>query len=140
MNYFLILQKRNVMKKLFRVIIILAILAFVMKLTVPTPEKHKDVASERLQEFVMQKASTIEGAMDIIEGNNIDTKLLIRFALTQLQMRDYFVCNAGFVKYDGQDYMLTLGMFGHVFVMTDYIEEMQKANEKLEELKDKYNK
>ena len=128
------------MKKLLWIVIILAILAFVMKITVPASEKHKDVASERLSEFVMQKASTIEGAKEIIEGNNIDTKLLIRVALTQLKMKDYFVCNAGFVKYDGQEYMLTLGMFNHVFVLTDYIDEMQKANEKLEELRDKYNK
>lgn len=128
------------MKGLFRFIIVLAILAIVMKLTVPTSEKHKEVASERLSELIFEKVSTIEGAKEIIESNNIDTQLFIRLALTQLKMKDYFVCNAGFVTYDNQDYMLTLGLFGHVFVMTDYIDKIQQANEKLEELKDKYNK
>ncbi len=128
------------MKGLFRFIIVLAILAIVMKLTVPTPEKHREVASERLSELIFEKVSTIEGAKEIIESNNIDTQLFIRLALTQLKMKDYFVCNAGFVTYDNQDYMLTLGLFGHVFVMTDYIDKIQQANEKLEELKDKYNK
>lgn len=128
------------MKGLFRFIIVLAILAIVMKLTVPTSEKHREVASERLSELIFEKVSTIEGAKEIIESNNIDTQLFIKLALTQLKMKDYFVCNAGFVTYDNQDYMLTLGLFGHVFVMTDYIDKIQQANEKLEELKDKYNK
>ena len=137
MNNFLILQKRNAMKKLLICVIILAILALFMKVTAPSPEKHREVAQEKLSELVSEKISTIEGAKEIIEGNNIDTKLFIRLALTQLQMKDYFVCNAGFIKYEGDEYMLTLGMFGHVFVLTDYIDEMQKANEKLEELKKK---
>ena len=128
------------MKKLLIFVIILAVLALFMKVTVPSPEKHREVAKERLSELVADKISTIDGAKEIIEGNNIDTKLLIKMALTQLKMKDYFVCNAGFIKYDGEEYMLTLGMFGHVFVMTDYIDEIQQANEKLEELRDKYNK
>ena len=125
------------MKKLLICVIILAILSLFMKVTAPSPEKHREVAQEKLSELVSEKISTIEGAKEIIEGNNIDTKLFIRLALTQLQMKDYFVCNAGFIKYEGDEYMLTLGMFGHVFVMTDYIDEMQKANEKMEELKKK---
>ena len=119
------------MKKLLIFVIILAILALFMKVTAPSPEKHREVAQEKLSELVSEKISTIEGAKEIIEGNNIDTKLFIRLALTQLQMKDYFVCNAGFIKYDGEEYMLTLGMFGHVFVMTDYIDEIQQANEKI---------
>ena len=128
------------MKKLFGLIIVLAILAVVMKATVPTPEKHREVAKERLSEIVMEKISTIDGAVEVIKDNDIDVNMFIRLAVTQLKIKDYFVCNAGFVRYDGEEYMLTLGMFGHVFVMTDYIDEMQKANEKLEELRDKYNK
>ena len=128
------------MKKLLIVVIVLAVLALFMKVTVPSPEQHREVAKDRLSELVDEKISTIEGAKEIIEGNDIDTKLFIKLALTQLQMKDYFVCNAGFINYDGEEYMLTLGMFGHVFVMTDYIDEIQQANEKLEELREKYNK
>ena len=125
------------MKKLLVFIIVLAVLALFMKVTVPSPEKHREVAKERLSELVADKISTIDGAKEIIEGNNIDTKLLIKMALTQLKMKDYFVCNAGYLEYDGTQIMITLGMFNHVFVTTDYIDEMQKANEKLEELKKK---
>ena len=60
--------------------------------------------------------------------------------MTEHAESEHVICNAGYVRYDGEDYMLTLGMFGHVFVMTDYIDEIQQANEKLEELRDKYNK
>lgn len=128
------------MKKIFWFVVLLALLALFMKVTVPTPEKHREVVKERLSELVSEKISTIDGIKEIIEGNNIDTQLFVKLALTQLKMKDYFVCNAGFVKYDGEEYMLTLGMFGHVFVMTDYIDEIQQTNEKLEELMDKYNK
>ena len=127
------------MKKLFGLIIVLAILAVVMKATVPTPEKHREVAKERLSEIVMEKISTIDGAVEAIKDNDIDVNMFIRLAVTQLKIKDYFVCNAGFVRYDGEEYMLTLGMFGHVFVMTDYIDEIQAASEKMEELKEKYN-
>ena len=125
------------MKKTLVFLIIIAIIVVAAKMTVPAPEKHREVALERLTEMVNEKISTIEGAKEIIEGNNIDTKLFIKLALTQLQMRDYFVCNAGYIKYDGDDYMLTLGLFGHVFVMTDYIDEVQQAQEKMEELQKK---
>jgi cell division protein FtsL len=126
------------MKKTLFILIIIAIVVVAAKMTVPTPEKHREVAMERLTEMVNEKISTIEGAKEIIEGNNIDTKLFIKLALTQLQMKDYFVCNAGYIKYDGDDYMLTLGLFGHVFVMTDYIDEVQQAQEKIEEYKNKF--
>ena len=125
------------MKKTLFILIIIAIVVVAAKMTVPTPEKHREVAMERLTEMVNEKISTIEGAKEIIEGNNIDTKLFIKLTLTQLQMKDYFVCNAGYIKYDGDDYMLTLGLFGHVFVMTDYIDEVQQAQEKIEEYKNK---
>ena len=128
------------MKKTFIIIIVLVVIVIAAKFTVPTPEKHREVAKERLSEIVMEKISTIDGAMEVIKDNDIDVNMFIRLAVTQLKMKDYFVCNAGFVRYDGEEYMLTLGMFGHVFVMTDYIDEIQQANEKLEELRDKYNK
>ncbi len=127
------------MKKFFIIIILLALLAIVMKITVPTPEKHKEVAKERLTEMVMDKLSDFDGAKEALEDCNIDLNILIKMGLTQLKMKDYFVCNAGFIKYDGEEYMVTLGMFNHVFVTTDYIDEVQEANEKLEELKKKFD-
>lgn len=127
------------MKKLLIFVIILAVLALFMKVTVPSPEKHREVAKEKLSELVNEKIKTIDGAKEIIEGNNIDVKLFIKLALTQMQMKDYFVCNVGYITYDGTEYMLTLGMFGHVFVTTDYIDEAQKLSQKVDEYKMRFD-
>lgn len=127
------------MKKLLIFIIILAVLALFMKVTVPAPEKHHEVAKVKLTELFKEKISTIEGVEELIKGYRMEEHMFAEFLLQGLEMRDYFVCNAGFLKYEGKDYMLTLGMFGHVFVMTDYIDDIKIAVEKVEEIKDKFD-
>ena len=125
------------MKKFLIFLIVLAILALFMKVTVPAPEKHHDIAKVKLNELFKDKASSWKGFVELVEGDRMEEHMYAEFIVKGLKIKDYFVCNAGFLKYKGEEYMLTLGMFGHVFVMTDYIDEMQKANEKLEELKKK---
>ena len=127
------------MKKLLIVVIILAILALIMKVTVPSPEKHREVAKEKIKELVKEKVSTLDGIVELIEGDRDEEKMVIDFVLNGLEMRDYFVCNAGFIKYDGKEYMLTLGMFGHVFVTTDYIYDIKKLGEKVEKLQETFD-
>ena len=126
------------MKKLLFFIIILAVLGLFMKVTVPAPQKHHDIAKVKLNELFKEKVSTLGGVVELIKGDRMEEHMYAEFILQGLEMRDYFVCNAGFLKYDGKDYMLTLGMFNHVFVMTDYIDEIKEASEKFEELKDKF--
>jgi len=142
------------MKKLWIFILVLAVIAVVMKLTVPSVEKHYDVATEQLSEFVEDKFMESDDYDEIIDDYGIDKqaameflkqgdmyKTMIRYSVeNMLVMKDYVVCNVGKITYDGEVYPLTLGIFGHVFVMTDYIDEIQDASEKLEELKEKYNK
>ena len=126
------------MKKLLFFIIILAVLGLFMKVTVPAPQKHHDIAKVKLNELFKEKVSTLGGVVELIKGDRMEEHMYAEFILQGLEIRDYFVCNAGFLKYDGKDYMLTLGMFNHVFVMTDYIDEIKEASEKFEELKDKF--
>lgn len=142
------------MKKLWIFILVLAVIAVVMKLMVPSVEKHYDVATEQLSEFVEDKFMESDDYDEIIDDYGIDKqaameflkqgdmyKTMIRYSVeNMLVMKDYVVCNVGKITYDGEVYPLTLGIFGHVFVMTDYIDEIQDASEKLEELKEKYNK
>ena len=132
------MQKRNVMKKLFIFIIILAVVALFAKVTVPTPEKHQEVAKVKLNELIKGKLSTLKGVAEMIEGDRMQESMYLEFALKGLEMKDYFVCNAGFLEYDGKKYMITLGMFNHVFVTTDYIDEIKKINEKADEIKEKF--
>ena len=127
------------MKKLLVFIIVLAILAFVMKATVPAPEKHHEIAKVKLNELFKEKVSTFKGVVELIEKDRMEEHMFAEFVLQGLEMRDYFVCNAGFLKYQGKDYMLTLGMFNHVFVTTDYIDDIKKAAEKVEEIKKEFD-
>lgn len=142
------------MKKLWILILVLVAIAVVMKLTVPSVEKHYDVATEQLSEFVEDKIMEGDDFDEVIDDYGIDKqaameflkqgdmyKTMIRYSVeNMLVMKDYVVCNVGKVTIEDKVYPLTLGMFGHVFVMTDYIDEIQEASEKLEELKEKYNK
>ena len=141
------------MKKFWFFILVLIALGAAMKLTVPSVEKHYDVATERLA--VLLEDKIMEGDMldEVINAYGIDKeaaveflkqgdmyKSMIRYNVeNMLIMKNYFVCNVGKVTYDDKTYPLTIGVFGHVFVTTDYLDEIQKANEKLEKLKEKYD-
>lgn len=127
------------MKKLLIFVIILAVLALFMKVTVPAPEKHQEIAKVKLNELFKEQISTMEGVVELIKGHRMEEHMYIEFLVDGLEMKDYFVCNAGFLEYEGEKYMLTFGMFGHVFVTTDYIDEIQKVSEKAEEIKEKFD-
>lgn len=136
---FLIFAKNFVMKKLFRVIIVLVILAIVMKGTCPKPEKHYEAATVKLTELLNQNISEYADAKEIIEELGIDSKETIGFLVkNMLYFDDYFVCNVGKFVYDGKAYPLTVGLFNHVFVLTDYIDEIQKAEEMIGNYKSKF--
>ena len=125
------------MKKLLIVILVLAVLALFMKVTVPQPEKHREAAQQKLNELVGQKLSSFEGIQSVVEGDDFDIRAWINVALDQLEVKDYFVCNVGMVTYDGSTYPLTLGLFNKVYVLTDYKDDIQKAGKKVEEYKKK---
>lgn len=140
------------MKKSFIIIIILVALVVAMKFTVPPIEKHYDVASKQLASFV--QAKVIEGdEFDDVIGQYVDKETVMQFLSQEevykpviryfvenmLFLDDYFVCNVGKFTYEDEVYPLTLGLFGHVFVLTDYYDEMQQAGMKVEELNEKYN-
>ena len=85
--------------------------------------------------MVEEKVSTIEGAKEIIEGNNVDTNILIDLVMKNLKMKDYLVCNVGMITYEGKDYPITIGLFNHVFVTTDYIDDIQRISKRAEEIR-----
>ena len=138
MKKILFLQKINAMKKLLVFLLVLAVLALIMKATVPSPEKHHEIAKVKLKELFKEKISTWDGIVELIEGDRMEEHMFLEFDTKGLKMKDYFVCNAGFLSYKGKDYMLTLGMFNHVFVMTDYVDEIKKVSEKVEEVKEEF--
>ena len=126
------------MKKTLIVIIILAIVVIAAKFTVPTEEKHHQVAQQKLSAMVNQQLSSIDGIQDMIQDQGVDLRELIQVAMNQMEVKDYFVCNVGRVTYDGTTYPLTIGVFGKVFMLTDYRKELQNASKKVDELKEKF--
>lgn len=138
------------MKKTLIILIIVAIVVVVAKMTVPPIEKHYEVASKQLASFVEEKV--IEGnEFDEIIGQYVDKEEVMKFLSQEevykpvirymvenmLFLEDYFVCNVGKFTYEEEVYPLTLGLFGHVFVLSDYYDELQQAGEKVEEYKKK---
>ncbi|MBP5643526.1 MAG: hypothetical protein J6X10_04790 [Bacteroidales bacterium] len=126
------------MKKTLIIIIVLAIVVIAAKLTVPNEEKHYQVAQQKLTSIVGQKMTSIQGLKEVAEGQNMDIAALIKLAVGQMEVKDYFVCNVGKITYEGSTYPLTIGVFNHVFVLTDYMDEIQKAGKKVDEYKKKF--
>ena len=145
------MQKRIAMKKFWFFILVLVALAIVMKLTVPSVEKHYDVATDRLAALLVDKVMEDDEYDDVIAEYGIDKdaavqvlqqddlyKTLIRYNVESLiDIKDYVVCNVGKVTYEDKVYPLTVGLFGSVFVLTDYLDEIQKVSAKMEQIKEK---
>ena len=134
------------MKKSFIIIIILVSLVVAMKFTVPPIEKHYEVAAEKLALFVKDKV--IEGdEFDEIIEQYVDKETVMQYLSQEdvykpvlkylvenmLFLDDYFVCNVGKFTYEDEVYPLTLGLFGHVFVITDYYEQILGLHEEMQE-------
>ena len=134
------------MKKSFIIIIILVSLIVAMKFTVPPIEKHYEVAAEKLALFVKDKV--IEGdEFDEIIEQYVDKETVMQYLSQEdvykpvlkylvenmLFLDDYFVCNVGKFTYEDEVYPLTLGLFGHVFVITDYYEQILGLHEEMQD-------
>ena len=134
------------MKKSFIFIIIIVALVVAMKVTVPPIEKHYEVAADKLALFVQDKVVEGDEFDEIIE-QYVDKETVMQYLSqeevykpvlkymveTMLFLDDYFVCNVGKFTYEEEVYPLTLGLFGHVFVITDYYDQMLEVNEKMQE-------
>ena len=125
------------MKKTLLIIIVLAIVAIAAKFTVPSEDKHYQVAQQKLSSMVNQKLSSIDGIQEMIQDQGVDIRELIQVAMDQMEVKDYFVCNVGRVTFDGTTYPLTVGVFGKVFMLSDYQKEFQNAGRKVDEYKKK---
>lgn len=112
------------MKKLFIFIIFVVIIAILAALTCPKPEQHYCAATDKLAEEVAVQMSEHDTA-EIRAGLGIATKPIIKlFVKNNLFIDDYVVCNIGKFVYEGEVYPLTFGIFNHVFVLSDYIDDI----------------
>ena len=124
------------MKKLLFLILIVGVV-ILMALTKPDKKAHKEAMMKAIAEYVDDKAE------DSGLGNNVLTDLgkgLVRSTISlamdlKLKLDDYFVANATHIRLNGEDKMLSLGLFGKVITFDK--EMLRNALENGDKLKQK---
>ena len=124
------------MKKLLILILIVGVV-ILMVLTKPDKKAHKEAMMKAIAEYVDDKAE------DSGLGNNVLTDLgkgLVRSTISlamdlKLKLDDYFVANATHIRLNGEDKMLSLGLFGKVItfdkeMLRDALENGDKLKQK----------
>lgn len=122
------------MKK-YLVIIILLLVAVLMVLTVPDKQKHKDAMMEAINEYVEEETVDKLGDNVLAKlGKGVIVKTVETALNSKLKIDNYYLFNMSRVRLDGEDQMLSLGVFGHVFtfdkeMIREKLEESMKAKE-----------
>lgn len=125
----LVLKYVREMKKLLTVIIVLLV-AVVMIMTRPEKKQHKDAMMVAIKEYVDEEA-TNKGIGDNILaklGKGVVNKAIETALNSKLKMHDYYLFNTTYVKLDGDEQLLSVGLLGHVFTF-----DKKMLREKLEE-------
>lgn len=116
------------MKKYLLIIIVLLV-AVLMVLTVPDKAKHKEAMMEAINEYVEEEAVDKLGDNVLARlGKGVIVKTIETALNSKLKIENYYLFNKTYVRLDGEDQMLSLGMFGHVFTF-----DKEMIREKLEE-------
>lgn len=116
------------MKKLM-VIIILLLVAVLMTLTVPDKQKHKDAMMEAINEYVEEEATDKLGDNVLAKlGKSVVVKTVETALNSKLKVDNYYLFNTTHVRLEGEDQVLSYGLFGHVFTF-----DKEMIREKLEE-------
>lgn len=129
------------MKKLL-VIVIILLVAVLMKMTVPDKQAHKEAMMVAVKEFVEEEAENRFGDNVLSNlGQNVVVKTIELALNSKLKMHDYLVLNTSYVRLKGEEQLLSLGMFGHVFtfdkeMLREKLEESLKAKEEADSEKE----
>lgn len=116
------------MKKYLLIIIVLLV-AVLMVLTVPDKAKHKEAMMEAINEYVEEEAVDKLGDTVLARlGKGVIVKTVETALNSKLKIENYYLFNKTYIRLDGEDQMLSLGMFGHVFTF-----DKEMLREKLEE-------
>ena len=135
------------------VIIILLLIAVLMTLTRPDEDKHKEVMMSAVKEYVDDEAAERGFGDNAITnlGKNVVVQAVKTALNAKVKFDDYYLFNMSHVKLNGEDQLLSLGLFGKVFTFdkdmlkeklqeaakTKEVEKVQKAaaKEEAKELK-----
>ena len=129
------------MKKLLAVIIVLLV-AILMVLTVPDKQKHKDAMMEAVNEYVEEESVDRMGDNILAKlGKSVVVKTVETVLNSKLKVNNYYLFNTTYVRMKGEEQMLSLGLFGHVFtfdkeMLRDKLNEAMNAKEEAESEKE----
>lgn len=125
----LVLINVREMKKLLTVIIVLLV-AVVMIMTRPEKKQHKDAMMVAIKEYVDEEAANKGIGDNILAklGKGVVNKAIETALNSKLKMHDYYLFNTTYVKLDGDEQLLSVGLLGHVFTF-----DKKMLREKLEE-------
>lgn len=97
------------MKTLIRTISILAILAGIMYITIPTEENHRTMVEKKLTERIKKEnPNSLEA---------LGEKIMMKLTMSQFEIDDYVVLNIGHITHNGETQYISIGMFNHVFLI-----------------------
>ena len=123
------------MKKLLGIIIVLLV-AVLMTLTKPDEQKHKDAMMSAIKEFVDQEAQDRGFKDNVVTklGKNVVNQAIKTALNSKLKFDNYYLFNTSHVKLDGEDQILSLGIFGQVItfdkdMLKEKLEEATKTKE-----------
>lgn len=109
------------MKKFIGFLVVLAIIAGVMFFTCPENEKHVEKVSADVAQYVHENLNKEDesGLLESIVGNaivgTISDNLVHLYVKNQLKVDDYALLNVGTLRYKGEEHVVSIGAFNHVF-------------------------
>ena len=116
------------MKKLI-VFVIVLLIAVLMTMTVPDKQEHKEAMMKAINEFVEEEAEQRLGDNVLAKlSKGVVVKTIETVLNSKLKVDNYYLFNTTHVRLKGEDQILSLGMFGHVFTF-----DKKMLREKLEE-------
>jgi hypothetical protein len=116
------------MKKLLSVFIVL-LLAVLMIQTRPDKAQHKEAMMKAIEEYVDEEAKDRLGDNVLAKlGKGVIVKTVETALNSKLKENNYFLFNTTYVRLQGENKVLSLGLFGYVYTF-----DKEMIREKLEE-------
>ena len=122
------------MNKILTLVIVLLV-AILMVLTKPSRKAHKEAMMAAVKEYVAEEVEGKFGKNVLTSiGKGFVTKTVEVALSTKLKEHDYLLLNTTYIKMDGKEKLLSVGMFGHVFtfdkdMLRENLEEAMKNKE-----------
>ena len=108
------------MKKGQLILAVIAVVALVAFITNPSEESHREAVRNALEtsmnNTIEEKTSDGLKGLGKALGNMFGTKLLDTVVNETVSRDNYGLCSTTKCRYNGEDYVVGLGLFGHVFV------------------------